>query len=114
MQHGWLLMWAHSPRQLCMQCSTELNALKANGRLCSRRYQGHVSAALVLGGVDLHGPHLLTVRQGGRALRCSPRSCRVMHPPSCPQACVHSSKWLECSHAGGQLGVCLGLLLVSN
>lgn len=25
------------------------------------RYQGHVSAALVLGGVDLNGPHLLTV-----------------------------------------------------
>jgi hypothetical protein len=30
-----------------------------------RRYQGHVSAALVLGGVDLNGPHLLTVRGGG-------------------------------------------------
>jgi hypothetical protein len=27
-----------------------------------RRYQGHVSAALILGGVDLHGPHLFTVR----------------------------------------------------
>ena len=26
------------------------------------RYQGHVSAALVLGGVDVHGPHLFTVR----------------------------------------------------
>ena len=26
------------------------------------RYQGHVSAALVLGGVDLNGPHLFTVR----------------------------------------------------
>lgn len=25
------------------------------------RYQGHVSAALILGGVDLHGPHLFTV-----------------------------------------------------
>lgn len=27
------------------------------------RYQGHVSAALVLGGVDFKGPHLFTVRQ---------------------------------------------------
>lgn len=26
------------------------------------RYQGHVSAALVLGGVDVTGPHLFTVR----------------------------------------------------
>ncbi|KAF6252229.1 nucleophile aminohydrolase [Scenedesmus sp. NREL 46B-D3] len=25
------------------------------------RYQGHVSAALILGGVDLHGPHLFTI-----------------------------------------------------
>ena len=25
------------------------------------KYQGHVSAALVLGGVDLNGPHLYTV-----------------------------------------------------
>ena len=25
------------------------------------RYQGHVSAALVLGGVDIYGPHLHTV-----------------------------------------------------
>lgn len=29
------------------------------------RYQGHVSAALVLGGVDLHGPHLYTVYPHG-------------------------------------------------
>lgn len=26
------------------------------------KYQGHVSAALVLGGVDLNGPHLFSVR----------------------------------------------------
>ena len=29
---------------------------------CCARYQGHVSAALILGGVDLNGPHLFTVR----------------------------------------------------
>ena len=29
---------------------------------CARRYQGHVSAALVLGGVDFSGPHLFTVQ----------------------------------------------------
>lgn len=28
--------------------------------LARRRYQGHVSAALVLGGVDFKGPHLFT------------------------------------------------------
>jgi hypothetical protein len=33
---------------------------------CARRYQGHVSAALVLGGVDLNGPHLFTVRRWRR------------------------------------------------
>ena len=31
-------------------------------KLCVKcRYQGHVSAALVLGGVDFKGPHLFTV-----------------------------------------------------
>lgn len=30
-----------------------------------RRYQGHVSAALVLGGVDFRGPHLFTVYPHG-------------------------------------------------
>lgn len=29
------------------------------------RYQGHISAALVLGGVDVHGPHLYTVYPHG-------------------------------------------------
>ena len=29
------------------------------------RYQGHVSAALVLGGVDFRGPHLFTVYPHG-------------------------------------------------
>ena len=29
------------------------------------RYQGHVSAALVLGGVDVHGPHLYNVAPHG-------------------------------------------------
>ena len=32
---------------------------------CARRYQGHVSAALVLGGVDFRGPHLFTVYPHG-------------------------------------------------
>ena len=31
----------------------------------TRRYQGHVSAALVLGGVDSTGPHLFTVAPHG-------------------------------------------------
>ena len=36
------------------------------------RYQGFVSAALVLGGVDIHGPHLFTVRTAAAALCCAP------------------------------------------
>ena len=31
----------------------------------SRRYQGHVGAALVLGGVDATGPHLFTIHPHG-------------------------------------------------
>lgn len=34
--------------------------------LHSLSYQGHVSAALVLGGVDVTGPHLYTVWPHGR------------------------------------------------
>lgn len=30
------------------------------------QYQGHISAALVLGGVDITGPHLYTVYPHGR------------------------------------------------
>lgn len=37
---------------------------------CWLRYQGHVSAALVLGGVDLHGPHLFTVSHTHTQLNC--------------------------------------------
>jgi 20S proteasome subunit beta 2 len=41
--------------------ATALNMLKHT----LFRYQGHVSAALVLGGVDFHGPHLYTVYPHG-------------------------------------------------
>ena len=33
------------------------------------RYQGHVSAALVLGGVDIHGPHLYSIHPHGSTQR---------------------------------------------
>jgi len=33
------------------------------------KYQGHVSAALVLGGVDIHGPHLYNVAPHGSTMR---------------------------------------------
>ena len=33
--------------------------------LCVYRYQGHIGAALVLGGVDSTGPHLYTVHPHG-------------------------------------------------
>ena len=35
------------------------------------RYQGHVSAALVLGGVDFKGPHLFTVHCYAAVLPCT-------------------------------------------
>lgn len=41
--------------------ATALNMLKQ----MLFRYQGHISAALVLGGVDFHGPHLYTVYPHG-------------------------------------------------
>ena len=47
---------AHPYMQAPISSSCEIDALLA----C--RYQGHISAALVLGGVDLNGPHLFTVR----------------------------------------------------
>jgi 20S proteasome subunit beta 2 len=33
------------------------------------RYQGHVSAALILGGVDVHGPHLYSIHPHGSTQR---------------------------------------------
>ena len=33
------------------------------------KYQGHVSAALVLGGVDVHGPHLYSIAPHGSTMR---------------------------------------------
>ena len=33
------------------------------------KYQGHVSAALVLGGVDIHGPHLYSIHPHGSTQR---------------------------------------------
>jgi 20S proteasome subunit beta 2 len=33
------------------------------------RYQGHVSAALVMGGVDVHGPHLYSIHPHGSTQR---------------------------------------------
>jgi len=33
------------------------------------RYQGHVSAALILGGVDVHGPHLFSIHPHGSTQR---------------------------------------------
>lgn len=34
------------------------------------KYQGHISAALVLGGYDFNGPHLFTVCFAGSKLKC--------------------------------------------
>lgn len=47
------------------------------------QYQGHVSAALVLGGVDFNGPHLFTVSlirmPTGPAQDAPAVSCRYCH-----------------------------------
>lgn len=39
------------------------------------QYQGHVSAALVLGGVDITGPHLYTIYPHGRCVLPGERRC---------------------------------------
>ena len=49
--------------------------------VATTRYQGHVSAALVLGGVDFKGPHLFTVRPSPSLLR-SPLTPVCSVPPS--------------------------------
>jgi 20S proteasome subunit beta 2 len=51
-------------------------------------YQGHISAALVLGGVDLNGPHIFTVRLEAsestiRSVSCSSPGLRTF---SCMQS----------------------------
>ncbi len=38
----------------------------------SCRYQGHVSTALVIGGVDCTGPHLYTIYPHGSVDKCAP------------------------------------------
>ncbi len=55
-----------------MQCTSALLGLWLVQSSCPTlchllfaRYQGHVSAALVLGGVDVRGPHLFTVYPHG-------------------------------------------------
>lgn len=55
-----------------------------------RRYQGHVSAALVLGGVDFRGPHLFTVSSCGQG--CAERRPRLPKPEPfhCPAALAGS------------------------
>jgi 20S proteasome subunit beta 2 len=44
---------------------TGFNNIMMLCHLLPARYQGHVSAALVLGGVDVRGPHLFTVYPHG-------------------------------------------------
>lgn len=56
--------------------ATALNMLKQ----MLFRYQGHVSAALVLGGVDFHGPHLYTVYPHGKC--CCSRKCFFSYAPA--------------------------------
>ena len=55
-------IWLHSlATRRAPRVATALNMLKH----MLFRYQGHVSAALVLGGVDFNGPHLYTVYPHG-------------------------------------------------
>ena len=54
--------------QICIHGLTQTKCLNNMASLCQllpARYQGHVSAALVLGGVDVRGPHLFTVYPHG-------------------------------------------------
>lgn len=55
-------VWLHSlATRRAPRVATALNMLKH----MLFRYQGYISAALVLGGVDIHGPHLYTVYPHG-------------------------------------------------
>lgn len=55
-------IWLHSlATRRAPRVSTALNMFKQ----MLFRYQGHISAALVLGGVDVNGPHLYTVYPHG-------------------------------------------------
>lgn len=55
-------IWLHSlATRRAARVATALNMLKH----MLFRYQGYISAALVLGGVDIHGPHLYTVYPHG-------------------------------------------------
>lgn len=49
-------MTAAGSRCKLWECQAECPSVRYR-----RRYQGHVGAALVLGGYDLNGPHLFTV-----------------------------------------------------
>lgn len=56
-------------KQYLFRCASRLSSshpsLSAAYPHLSRRYQGHVGAALVLGGVDATGPHLFTIHPHG-------------------------------------------------
>jgi 20S proteasome subunit beta 2 len=55
------------------------------------KYQGHVSAALVLGGVDVHGAHLYSIHPHGSTQRpptaSPPTSRRPAHRLVCSAVC---------------------------
>ena len=83
--------------------------LTAAQHLSCGRYQGHVSAALVLGGVDFRGPHLFTVSAPESACQVK-LVIAVMYKYPVPkvdqrkdsfnfrQRCMKNPKNKECSH----------------
>ena len=65
------------PMKTMRKMAPELILCRSSTALVLRlyRYQGHVSAALVLGGVDFNGPHLFTVSIQHRGLLLSSAAC---------------------------------------
>jgi 20S proteasome alpha/beta subunit len=63
------------------------------------KYQGHIGAALVLGGVDLNGPHLYSVRS-----RCRHASTSLLQPD-----CFHCAGAALCFDV-----VCINLLMTDS
>jgi 20S proteasome alpha/beta subunit len=74
------------------------------------RYQGHVSAALVLGGVDVHGPHLYSIFPHGSTQRLP---YVTMGSGSLAAMAVFESRYVD-SHPSRNVGVGLNSLIFES
>lgn len=73
------------------------------------KYQGHVGAALVLGGVDLNGPHLYSVRRFLVALT-TPPATRLRWPRPGHARCssqAHPNSLQTCTYGADRASKCV-------